>query len=194
MIFERMDHISLAVKDYDAAHDFFTRVLGAVPGACGRDEKLKYFFRVFSLGDLTRLELIHATGPGSFLDGFLASRGSGAHHITIQTPDLAAARERLEEFGVPFFGYNDHGEAWKELFIHPRHAFGLLIQIAQFNPDDWLPENRQGRALGAPPWRVDPMEEGLRLTLAHPGGGTVSVELDRQGARELAATLEKAAR
>jgi len=29
----RIDHVAIAVKDYDKAYNFFTRLLGAVPGS-----------------------------------------------------------------------------------------------------------------------------------------------------------------
>ena len=32
----------------------------------------------------------------------------------------------------------DRPAAGKELFVHPKDAFGLLIQFAEFNPLDWI--------------------------------------------------------
>jgi methylmalonyl-CoA/ethylmalonyl-CoA epimerase len=188
----RIDHVSLAVKDYAAAADFFQRLLGAVPGAGASDDGLKFFWRVFSLGDLSRLELVTPTGEGSFLDGFLHRRQGGVHHITLQTDDLQAAMRHLTENTIPFFGYHEYdlcGDRWKEIFIHPKDAFGVLIQIAEFRPELFLAESQNLPADRR--WDVTSADGGCRLRLAHPGGGRTAVTLTAQEARQLAADLER---
>ena len=100
----RVDHVSLAVRDIDAALRFFTDLLGAVPGASGKDPGMKYYWQILSLGDLSRIELITPTGEGSFLDNFLKDKQGGVHHITLQTPDIQKAKEALEEHNIPFSG------------------------------------------------------------------------------------------
>ncbi|HAR96876.1 MAG TPA: hypothetical protein DCR97_13085 [Deltaproteobacteria bacterium] len=190
MLISRIDHISIAVEDHARAERFFRDVLGVVPGMEGSDPITKFFWQVFSAGDLSRLEIISPTGPGSFLDGFLKSRQGGVHHITFQTPDIARAMDHLKKNGVPFFGYHEYAEwYWKELFIHPRDAFGVLIQIAEFNANDWL--SNDVKLPEGTKWRVDGTETGATLTLAHPGGGKASVTLDRQEIAELIAALKK---
>lgn len=184
---QRIDHVSLAVKDYDRAYRFFTDVLGAVPGASAQDDSMKYLWQIFSLGDLTRLELLTPTGSGSFLDNFLASKEGGVHHITFQTTNIRNTKSFLEKKGIPYFGFIEYGDMWKELFIHPRDAFGVLIQIAEFRPDDWLPET--SRFAGTRPWNLTKKGEDTVLTFTHPGGGTVSLSLSRKEAQELAAEL-----
>jgi methylmalonyl-CoA/ethylmalonyl-CoA epimerase len=186
----RVDHVAIAVKDYERALSFFTKVLGAIPGSSGNDPALKYFWQNLSLGDLSRLELITSTGPGSFLDNFLMDKKGGVHHITLQTPSIQAAKEALEKNNIPFFGFNDYGSIWRELFIHPKHAFGVLIQIAEFNADDWLapsirmPENAR--------WKLDKAEEGITLTFAHPGGGTAKISLNKDEAAHFLDELKQA--
>jgi len=184
----RIDHVSIAVRDYEKAERFFRDILGVVQGAAAEDPNMKYVWRIFSLGDLTRLEILNPTGEGSFLDGFLKNREGGVHHITLQTPDIQKARGVLEANGIPYFGYNEYpGGVWKELFIHPRDAFGVLIQIAEFTPDDWLADSvklPKGRR-----WSVDRKGDSVRLSLSHPGGGTATVELSAEEAKRLAAEL-----
>ena len=187
---ERIDHISLAVKDIEKAKEFFCGVLGLVPCAWSVLEDLKYFGQVFSAGDLTRVEMITPTGSGSFLDKFLAER-EGVHHICFQTLDIARAKEYLDEKGIPTFGYNDDYEDWKELFIHPRDAFGVLIQIAQFNPEEFLVEPL--RFLAGVKWEISPSPDGVTLTTAHTGGGKSKLELTKDEARQLGEELLKAA-
>jgi methylmalonyl-CoA/ethylmalonyl-CoA epimerase len=187
----RIDHVSIAVKDQEKAEHFFRDILGAIAGAGASDPATKFFWQLFSLGDLSRLEIISPTGKGSFLDGFLENREGGVHHITLQTPDLSKAMTHLEDQGIPFFGYNEYpGGVWKEIFIHPRHAFGVLIQIAEFAAADWLsekvkfsPETR---------WQVEKTEAGAILTVTHPGGGKVSLKLNRGELKKMVKSLEQA--
>lgn len=187
----RIDHVSIAVRNQEKAEHFFRDILGAIGGAGASDPATKFFWQLFSLGDLSRLEIISPTAEGSFLDGFLSDREGGVHHITLQTPDLGKAMAHLEKHGIPFFGYNEYpGGVWKEIFIHPRHAFGVLIQIAEFEAADWLSTKvkfpREIR------WQVDRTENGATLTFAHPGGGKISLNLNREELRQLTESLQEA--
>ena len=185
----RIDHVALAVKDYDKALRFFLTLFGAIPGAGAPDGGMKYFWQNLAMGDLSRFELLTPTGKGSFLDNFLHNKEGGIHHITFETPDIRKAKKILEENNIPYFGYNDLGSNWKELFIHPRDAFGVLIQIAQFTPGDWIsPEIKMPEGVK---WRVRKKESGPVLDCVHPGGGKVSLELSKEEARELIRELEK---
>ena len=184
----RLDHVAIAVNDYDRAVRFFTRILGAVPGAALTEDKLKFRWEILSIGDLSRLEILNPAGPGSFLEGFLKDKPGGVHHLTFETPDIHQAKSVLDEQGIPYFGFNADNPAWKELFIHPRDAFGVLIQIAEFDPSQFLdgsvqvPEKKR--------WAVQKSDTGGTLTLAHPGGGTVNVDLDPDEVRALIQDLE----
>ena len=187
----RIDHVSIAVRDQKKAERFFREILGAVAGVGMGDTKAKFFWQIFSLGDLSRLEIISPTGEESFLDGFLKDKEGGVHHITLQTPDLRKAMTHLEEQGIPFFGYNEYpGGIWNEVFIHPRHAFGVLIQIAEFKAADWLSAKVQLPAETR--WQVEKTETGATLIFAHPGGGKVFLDLDRGEVKKLMASLEQA--
>ena len=185
----RVDHMAIAVKDYDKARDFFVRILGAVPGSAADDNShMMYRWENIALGDLSRLELLTPTGSGSFLDGFRASRDGGVHHITLQTSDIEETRKVLEKEDIPFFGYNAYGDAWKELFIHPRDAFGVLIQIAEFRADDWLSSEVQ--LSGGQSFELDNKGSRITLRLSHEGGGFVTSHLSQEEARRLRDELD----
>jgi methylmalonyl-CoA/ethylmalonyl-CoA epimerase len=190
-LISRIDHVSLAVRDYGKVEHFFQAILGAIPGASSRDPVLKYFWQIFSLGDLSRLEILTPTDKGSFLDNFLSERAGGVHHITLQTRDIEETRELLHRQGIPYFGYNEYADVlWKELFIHPRDAFGVLIQIAEFHPNDWLSD--AVRPSTDRPWEIGKTEEGIHLDLAHPGGGKISLDLSPEEAKKLIEDLQHA--
>jgi len=186
----RIDHISIAVKDYEKARRFFQEILGAVPGAGADNHDEKIFWQNFSLGDLSRLELIYPTAQGGLLDKFLKNKkDGGVHHLTLQTPDIQKAKQILKNQNIPYFGYNEYGDVWKEIFIHPKDAFGVLIQIAQCNPDDWL--DNSVRFPKGQKWSVAKKENGCTLSLIHPGGGKVKLELTPEDIKNLTRELEQ---
>ncbi len=192
MLISRIDHVSIAVRNRDRAEQFFRDILGAVEGFGMEDHETRYAWRLFSLGDLSRLEIISPTGEGSFLEGFLKNREGGVHHISLQTPDLRETMARLEAHGIPFFGYHEYpGGVFNEVFIHPRHAFGVLIQIAEFRADDWLSETVKLPA--GKRWRVEKRGGGAAIVFSHPGGGTVTLELDKGELKRLMDSLAEAA-
>jgi methylmalonyl-CoA/ethylmalonyl-CoA epimerase len=188
-LISRIDHVSIAVKDYEKAKKFFQVILGAIPGASAIDPAMKYFWQIFSLGDLSRMEILTPTAQGSFLDNFLSNREGGVHHITLQTNNIEETKALLEHYRIPYFGYNEYtGVLWKELFIHPRDAFGVLIQIAEFHPNDWLHEDLRPSADQS--WEIKKTDKGIHLDLAHPGGGKIGFDLSREDARKLIADLQ----
>ena len=186
----RIDHISIAVKDYPEAVHFFKDILGAVLGAGARNNDMKYHWQIFSFGDLTRLELITPLEEKTFLTKFLKkNKNGGLHHISLQTPDIQKAIQKLEDHNISYFGHNEYGDFWKEIFIHPKDAFGVLIQIAEFSPDDWLDKSLvfpKGQK-----WAAIKNNEGCTLNLAHPGGGKVKLKLNRSEIKNLISDLEQ---
>ena len=188
----RIDHVAIAVKDHEKALRFFRDVLGAVPGDQIEVPRQNFTWQTLVLGDLTRLELLTPMGDeGGLLGSFLARREGGFHHITLQTPDLDAAIRRLEEHEIPWFGRHEYPDGtWKEVFIHPRDAFGVLVQIAEFRQEDWMiPASRMPEGSR---WDIAKTDQGFTLTLAHPGGGKVAVDLTPEEVKDLSATLSKA--
>lgn len=185
----RIDHVSLAVKNYKKAAEFFTKILGAIPQTHGRDSNLQYYWEIFKLGDLSRLEIIRPTGKESFLRNFFKKKESGIHHLTLQSPDIEKTRIILENNNIPYFGYKNYFNSWKEIFIHPKDAFGVLLQIAEFNPDDWL--NSSSKMSEGQKWTITKNNGECQITFAHPGGSTVKLLLDREEIKKLISDLKK---
>ena len=179
----RIDHVSLAVQDYEGAVEFYTKILGAVSQYNGTDNNLKYYWETFSLGDLSRLEIIKPTGKGSFLENFLKDKKGGIHHLVLQTPDIEMTRDILEKNSIPYFGFQNYGDRWKELFVHPREAYGVLLQIAEFKASDWLSPSYS--MLEDKKWSIERINKKYNLTFAHPGGGKVNLSLGREEIKKL---------
>jgi len=136
---KRIDHVSIAVRDLDHARDFFLGRLGGTEVFSKIEEADGFRWTSIVLGSSCMLELVDPVGDDSFLHRFLDQRGDAVHHITIQVDDVGSARKTLEERGVPTFGYNVTDPNWKYFYVHPKNAFGVLLQFSEFEPKAWVP-------------------------------------------------------
>ncbi len=125
----RFDHIALALPRMADAMGFVVGTLGGAP-SFGMDAGV-YRFGQWKFANGGRLELLEPLGADGFLHRFLASRGSGIHHVTFKVPSLAEACARAEARGYDIVGRNERNPYWKEAFLHPRQALGIVIQLAQ---------------------------------------------------------------
>jgi methylmalonyl-CoA/ethylmalonyl-CoA epimerase len=126
----------------------------------------------WSFADGEKLELIEPLGaPGGFMHRFLAARGPGIHHVTFKVPDIVAAAERVRSLGWDVVGYNDDSPYWKELFLHPKQALGIVVQLAEEHP---LPE-------GMPAWNAG-WDAPLGPASAEPAARVVGLRLTARSA------------
>jgi catechol 2,3-dioxygenase-like lactoylglutathione lyase family enzyme len=75
--------------------------------------------------------LPHNVAENDFLERFIERNGPGAHHLTFAVPDLSGAMAHMEDAGFPILYSNVEDPAWREAFVHPRHACGTVLQLAQ---------------------------------------------------------------
>ncbi len=134
----RIDHISIAVRDLERGRAFFIDGLGGREIFSEPVPKQKYRWTTIELGTSCFIELIDPLEKDGFVHRFLEGRGEGPHHITVQVDDIQKTHRILEERGIPTFGLVEAYPGWTEMYIHPRHAFGTLIQFAEFRPLDWV--------------------------------------------------------
>jgi methylmalonyl-CoA/ethylmalonyl-CoA epimerase len=135
---KRIDHVSIAVRDLARAKIFFLDGLGGRELYCAPFAAQKYRWTTIELGTSCFIELIDPLEKDGFVYRFLEGRGEGPHHITVQVNDIEETQRVLREKGIPTFGFAEPFPGWKEVYIHPKNAFGLLIQLAEFNPLDWI--------------------------------------------------------
>jgi len=72
-----------------------------------------------------------AVEQNDFLQRFLDRNGPGAHHLTFKVPDLAAALQAAEAAGYTPVGVDLRDPDWKEAFLHPKQARGVVVQLAE---------------------------------------------------------------
>jgi methylmalonyl-CoA/ethylmalonyl-CoA epimerase len=131
----RIDHVAVAVRDVSAAASIYRDVLGGefLFGSDQPDQGFRFVQYRFPKGG--KVELVTPIGDG-FVARFLERRGEGVHHVTLRVQDLSSQVERLRAAGVSLIGVSFEDEHWKEAFIPPRDAHGVLIQLAESPHDD----------------------------------------------------------
>lgn len=162
----RLDHVAIAVPEAAKVTPFVVGVLGARPHADGRGLGPFHWWQYrFAGGGL--LELVEPMGPDrSFLDRFLGARGAGVHHVMFKVPDLRAAADRARSLGYEVLGYDDANPGWKEAFLHPKEAQGIVVQMAESRPEFGGHEGGWRLRLGAEPAPGGVSLVGLRLCAA----------------------------
>ncbi len=138
---KRIERVALAVEDLDQAQAFFEQWFGAQFQPEEHIEDMGIRYRPFDVGE-SRMELLQATRDDSPVAKFIRkNKGPGVHHITYQVDDLDAAIAELVRRGGRIAyrhayqpGVTFEGCVWREAFVHPRDAFGLLIHLAEKRP------------------------------------------------------------
>lgn len=167
----RVDHVSIAVRDLAPALDFFRRVLPVhmrVEPRPGYDNQFRW--TDFFVGD-RKLELIESARPGSFVDTFLARRGEGFHHLSLEVEErsLDGYVAALEGAGLRIVDRGDYGDGDQTAFISPRSTPGILVQFWQ------VPGWRGGTPPEVP---TDPVaaRDGVRFRVDHLALAVRSIE------------------
>ena len=105
----RIDHISIAVKNYPEALHFFKDILGAAPGAGAQNNDMKYHWQIFSFGDLSRLELITPLEEETFLTNFL-----NKHAKTVVDKSVWRLDMLPDYYSLNIKVINEHGKLLQE--------------------------------------------------------------------------------
>jgi len=131
-VFNRIDHIGIAVEDIDAALALYER-----------DYAMKLVHRetiteqgvdaaLLDVGE-NHVELLGALTPDSPVGKFLAKKGPGMHHVAYQVDDIEAALAALRDSGMrlidetPRIGIRNARVA----FLHPATAGSVLTELVQ---------------------------------------------------------------
>ena len=125
----QLDHIAIATHRLTDAPPVLVGVLGGIP-FFGMDAGAFRFGQWEFEGD-GRIEILEPRGDNGFLHRFLASRGPGIHHVTFKVPSLRETCARAESLGYAIVGENVANPYWKEAFLHPKDALGIVVQLAE---------------------------------------------------------------
>lgn len=127
-----LGHVAIATRAADTLAATLVAALGATRGAEEMldDGALRVVF--VHAGPVT-FELLEPRSDAHTVARFLAARGPGLHHVSLEVPDLEAALERCAAAGVALIDREPREGAEGSLvaFLHPKSVGGVLIELAQ---------------------------------------------------------------
>ncbi len=126
-----LDHLAIGTPALTDGWDLFGGVLGGT-WVYGMDSP-GYWWGQLEFATGPKVELLTPTGgpDAAFLERFLTSRGAGPHHFNFIVTDIEDTLTRIRAHGIEPVGVNLGNPHWKEAFLHPRAAHGIVIQVAQ---------------------------------------------------------------
>ena len=129
MKIEKIDHISIAVRNLNKACKVYEDILGLELDSTYVSEEEKIKVARYRVGDAW-LELMEPTGEGD-VSRFLDKRGEGLFVISYKVPDVDSAMAELKGKGYKLIDDNPrHLLGNRYAFInYPRELCGILTEL-----------------------------------------------------------------
>ena len=132
MLLTEIDHVAIAVHDLEQAISFYETAFGATAVHRETVESDGVKEALIKVAD-SFVQLTAATREDSPIAKFLAKRGEGIHHVGYRVDDCAAALESMVAAGATPIDVKPRpgSRGTTVAFIHPKGAFGTLIELVQ---------------------------------------------------------------
>jgi methylmalonyl-CoA/ethylmalonyl-CoA epimerase len=131
-VFDRIDHIGVAVDDLDAALDLYRERFGMAEQHRETVEEQGVEAVLLEIGE-GHVELLSPLGPDTAVGKFLASRGPGLHHVAYATSDIDSALDRARAAGLELIDEQPRVgiRGARVAFLHPKATGGVLTELVE---------------------------------------------------------------
>jgi methylmalonyl-CoA/ethylmalonyl-CoA epimerase len=131
-MFERIDHIGVAVEDLEAAIELYEKSFEMELALHETVEEQGVEAALLNVGD-GHVELMAPTGPDTPVGKFLAKRGAGMHHVAYAVDDIDSTLERLAAAGLELIDAKARvGIGGSRVaFLQPRSTGRVLTEIVE---------------------------------------------------------------
>ena len=127
-----IDHVGIAVRDLDAAVDWYKQMFGAEVVHRERIESDGVDEALIKVAD-SYIQLLQPFTETSPLAKYMERNGEGLHHVGYRVEDCAAVLEGVKEQGARVV--DEHPRTGSRgttvAFMHPKSAFGTLIELVE---------------------------------------------------------------
>ena len=123
------EHVAIAVEQITDPWPVFADALGGRYLDRGVSDGFGWTQLRFANGFV--VEGIHPESGRGFLRTFLDRSGPGPHHLTFTVDRLERVTDALRATGIEPVDEDRHDPVWREAFIHPRDAHGIVVQVAE---------------------------------------------------------------
>ena len=125
----KIDHIAIAVEDVEKSTKEYQNALDVKDVEFETVESEGVKVAILHLEN-ANIELMEPTSDSSPIKKFLEKRGSGLHHVALETKNIENEVTRMEGCGMQFLGKIRDGSAGtKVTFIHPKSLSGVLTEL-----------------------------------------------------------------
>ncbi len=127
---ERIDHVTIYVKDLQKAINFFSDLFGLVfSEPFGPEDQPD----VTEVMDPLGLNLMAAKIPGGPMSRIIEHRGEGLSALTFKVPNIEDAITEMKSRGIRLVSRGNYGENAKWATFHPKDTFGVLLNLVEYH-------------------------------------------------------------
>jgi methylmalonyl-CoA epimerase len=126
--------VAIAVRDLDAAVDFYQRAFGATVDHREAVDSAGVEEALVKVAD-SYIQLLTPTRDDSPVAKAIEKRGEGLHHVGYRVDDCGAALAAMVAAGATPIDRSPRpgSRGTTVAFIHPKGSFGTLIELVQEN-------------------------------------------------------------
>jgi methylmalonyl-CoA/ethylmalonyl-CoA epimerase len=127
-----IDHVAIAVSDLDAAIEYYEQTFGCMVAHREVVESDGVEEALLKVAD-SYVQLLTPTRDDSPVAKYIAKNGEGLHHVGYRVSDVAATLARVKAEGHRVIDERPRpgSRGTTVAFIHPKAAFGTLIELVQ---------------------------------------------------------------
>jgi len=133
-LFTAIDHVGVAVADFDAAVALYRDVLGMTLVHEETNEEQGVHEAMMAVGDSgSCIQILAPLTPASTIAKFLDRSGPGLQQLAYRVTDIDAVCATLRERGVRLlYEQPKRGTANSRInFVHPKDAGGVLVELVE---------------------------------------------------------------
>jgi methylmalonyl-CoA epimerase len=127
-----IDHVAIAVNDLEAAIEYYRATFGCTVDHREIVERDGVEEALLKVAD-SYVQLLTPVRDDSPVAKYLEKKGEGIHHVGYRVDDCAAALARVQAEGHKVIDEAPRpgSRGTTVAFVHPRTAFGTLIELVQ---------------------------------------------------------------
>ena len=118
-------HVVIRVEDFDSSVKNWESIIGNAVTRIDQNEELGIKQAFFDLPGGGFIEIVSPTNPDGAVGKAVAARGEGIHTLAMSVNNLDETVNSLKSAGVQLIG-----EGGPQVFIHPKSANGVLVQLS----------------------------------------------------------------
>jgi methylmalonyl-CoA/ethylmalonyl-CoA epimerase len=137
-LFTGIDHVGVAVPDFDEAVDFYARTFGMRVAHEEVNAEQGVREAMLAVGDADdpaapKIQLLAPLTPESTIAKFLDRNGPGVQQVAYRVTDVEAVAATLRERGMRLlYDTPKRGTSNSRVnFVHPKDAGGILVELVE---------------------------------------------------------------